>query len=353
MSHSVYQPLGRKEIRLLTFEKDSNPPAFSLRPRRLRRASGRYICLSYCWGVAVSPHPVLCNGEELQVHANLYDALIQLARRDDAQDYWIDAICINQTDLDEKSFQIQMMGQIFERAASVNVWLGTFSAKEEEDIMQLPNLEPLRQLLKRKTKADIVELMIRWLPPLDSRFWESLSNIFDRSWFRRLWVIQEIALCRYSVVLFGCRTFPFRWLFNAAFIFDHLRIYRLIPSKFAALQGKGYHAFQVARSLPRITAIRTHLLGQRTMSLGNLIHSLLKTMREKEVSNQADRVSGMLGMFKHRFVKKAVTSANSTIAETYQNFAIASLLADRRLSLLHFVSPIRAVKDLPGWCPDL
>lgn len=122
MSKFVHQPLGPKEIRLITLEKDSDPPAFSLRHCGLRRASNRYICLSYCWGVAISLHPVLCNGKKLQVQANLYDALIQLARRRDTQDYWIDAICINQLDPEEKGFQIQLMSQIFERAATLCIY---------------------------------------------------------------------------------------------------------------------------------------------------------------------------------------------------------------------------------------
>ena len=261
MSQSAFQPLGGKEIRLITFEKDSNPPAFSLRHCKLRRASGRNICLSYCWGVAVSPHSVLRNGKELRVHANLYNALIQLARRRDAPDYWIDAICINQTDSDEKGSQIQLMGQILERAASVLVWLGTTSETENRDILYLPNLEsPLQLLLEKKGRGvETRDLVDRGLPPLDSLFWGTLGNILNRPWFRRLWVIQEITLCPSSFVLLG----------------------------------------------------------------------------------------------KHKFVENVAINANLTVAETYQSFAIASLLADRRLSLLHFVSSTRAVEDLPSWCPDL
>ena len=52
-------------------------------------------------------------------------------------------------------------------------------------------------------------------------------------------------------------------------------------------------------------------------------------------------------------VKCIATNANLTISETYQSFAVAHLLPDRRLSLLHYVSPSPAVINLPSWCLDL
>lgn len=355
MSRFVYQPLGRKEIRLITFEKDSNPPAFSLRHCNMRRVSKRYTCLSYCWGDILNSHLVLCNGKELRVHANLYDALIQLARRKDTQDYWIDAICINQIDLDEKGSQIQLMGQIFERAASVYVWLGTTSVTEDEDITQSPNLESPFRLLEEKEwgKIEIGELVSRGLPPLDSRFWETLGGILNRSWFRRLWVIQEITLCRSSFLLLGYRTVSFRSFYHATILMIYLCSREQTLSKLGASQAEIYSAMVARQFCGNIIRLQSNILDRPTSSLSTRTHLLLNSLREQEASHLADRVHGMLGLFKHEFVKRIAINANNTIAETYQSFAVASLLADRRLSLLHYVSPTRAVNDLPSWCPDL
>ena len=355
MSQYAYQPLGRNKIRLITFEKDSNPPAFSLRHCNMRRASGKYICLSYCWDVAVSPHPVLCNGKELQVQTNLYDALIQLARRNGARDFWIDAICINQPDRDEKGSQIQLMGQIFERAASVFVWLGTTSETENEDMMSLLNLRSTSQFILENEgrRVMVLDLVDVGLPPLDSLFWESLGNILRRSWFRRLWVIQEVTLNRSSFVLLGDQSLPFGCLYDPAVILYGLVSCEHVPSSLGASWAEINHVLLVAMLCRAITRLQFEVPDRRTSSLSARTHLLLAILRDQEVSHLADRVHGMLGMFKHKFVKTVATNADNTVAETYQSFAVASLLADRRLSLLHFVSPTRAVYDLPSWCPDL
>ena len=321
----------------------------------MRRASKRYTCLSYCWGYILNSHLVLCNRKELRVHANLHDALIQLARRRDTQDYWIDAICINQTDLDEKRSQIQLMGQIFERAASVFVWLGKTSATENEDIMQSPNLEAPFQLLRQKdwAKIEIGDLVSRGLPPLDSLFWETMGNILNRSWFTRLWVIQEVTLCRNSFIILGCRAVPFFWFLIASFVLNIIYKMKQLPSNFGASQTETHHALEVVQLLCDIWDLQTYVLDEGTMSLSSRTHLLLAVLKKQEVSDAADRVHGMLAMFKHKFMKHVTTSANTTVAETYQSFAVASLLADRRLTLLHYVVPTSAVTGLPSWCPDL
>lgn len=355
MSQFVYQPLKPKEIRLVTLVKDSNPPAFSLRPCGMRRASKRYTCLSYCWGDILMSHLVLCNGKELRVHANLYDALIQLARRDDAQDYWIDAICINQSDRDEKGSQIQFMGQIFERAASVYVWLGTTDVTENEDIMQSTNLEAPFQLLREKdwTEIEMGELVSRGLPPLDSLFWATLGNILNRSWFTRLWVIQEVTLCRNSFTILGCRAVPFLWFLIASFVLNIIHKMKQLPSNFGASQTETHHALEVVQLLCDIWDLQTYALDEGTMSLSSRTHLSLAVLKKQEVSDAAGRVHGMLAMFKHKFIQHVTSSANMTVAETYQSFAVASLLADRRLNLLHYIVPTSAVTGIPSWCPDL
>jgi hypothetical protein len=45
---------------------------------------------------------------------------------------FIDHICINQLNLDEKSRQAQLMGQIYSKAECVRVWLGRPNADIDE-----------------------------------------------------------------------------------------------------------------------------------------------------------------------------------------------------------------------------
>lgn len=84
-----------------------------------------HACLSYMWGPLEDPtFEILINGKTFRVRKNLWDFL-QLARPKYAdQPYWIDALCIDQTDTAERNHQVQQMGQIFLQAVHVTIWLG-------------------------------------------------------------------------------------------------------------------------------------------------------------------------------------------------------------------------------------
>src|SRR4051812_35646315 len=61
-----------------------------------------YEALSYVWGSKDEPQSISIHNCDLPVVANLYVALLHLRDRFTDRVLWIDAICINQGDLDEK-----------------------------------------------------------------------------------------------------------------------------------------------------------------------------------------------------------------------------------------------------------
>lgn len=84
-----------------------------------------YEALSYQWGdVEKKPRAISVNGQKLWITANLWQALIYLRRVGQSRTLWIDAICINQNDVDERSHQVAMMAEIYTNASKVVSWLG-------------------------------------------------------------------------------------------------------------------------------------------------------------------------------------------------------------------------------------
>ena len=67
-------------------------------------------------------YEIICNGYPLSVTENLHHALLQLRQMADVQHLWIDAICINQSNLREREQQVSIMGDII-ASAEVIVWL--------------------------------------------------------------------------------------------------------------------------------------------------------------------------------------------------------------------------------------
>ncbi|KUJ09719.1 HET-domain-containing protein, partial [Mollisia scopiformis] len=84
----------------------------------------KYEALSYAWGRADVVKGVELNGRRVEIRVNLWLALVHLRRTKEERLLWIDAICINQADLEERSEQVQIMAYIYSRAKRVLVWLG-------------------------------------------------------------------------------------------------------------------------------------------------------------------------------------------------------------------------------------
>ncbi|KUJ23875.1 HET-domain-containing protein [Mollisia scopiformis] len=223
-----------------------------------------YAALSYTWGdpkiyyssedeiVAQSDwycqcHTMEIDGEEVTISTNLYTALISLRYVKSAARYaehnnvhedciyiWIDALCINQSDVSEKSSQVQLMGRIYSQSLHVLVWLGGADPISDSSIVLL---EMLIALCLPTRNADGKYIGLELLPEMaldDPRFYEILglsehisiqiwSRLFaflNRSWFRRAWVIQELGLAVKATFICGLH------LFNDA----HLRKWILLLS---------------------------------------------------------------------------------------------------------------------------
>jgi len=83
-----------------------------------------FTALSYVWGNPSVCKPIIVNGSVVSVTVNLEAAMRRLRQEDNPQVLWVDAICINQSDLDEKAAQIPFMSRIYSTAGRVVAWLG-------------------------------------------------------------------------------------------------------------------------------------------------------------------------------------------------------------------------------------
>ncbi|PMD36872.1 hypothetical protein L207DRAFT_381808, partial [Hyaloscypha variabilis F] len=88
-----------------------------------------YYALSYVWGDAQDKIPVLVNGKQLLITRNL-ESFLQRQRNtfspneQPSRIFWVDAICIDQTNLEERSRQVAFMADIYKEADTVLAWLG-------------------------------------------------------------------------------------------------------------------------------------------------------------------------------------------------------------------------------------
>jgi hypothetical protein len=120
MSQYSYSPLRSEHnsirlLRLLPSEDDAAPIQCELFEYTLHdsRSHHLYEALSYVWGDLADKRPILMHGHIFSVTVNLQAALLRLRNHAMQRVLWIDAICINQDDQEEKAYQIQAMANIY------------------------------------------------------------------------------------------------------------------------------------------------------------------------------------------------------------------------------------------------
>lgn len=149
-----------------------------------------YEALSYVWG---SPDDdkidIRLDDSGFQVTQNLHAALLHLRNGIFERILWVDAMCINQDDVDEKEDQIQLMATIFGNAKMVLIWLG-------------PEADGSGTALRDIRDAAVTNMTDSHSAKATSHY-QNILALLDRPWFRRIWVLQEVALAKNILVICG------------------------------------------------------------------------------------------------------------------------------------------------------
>ena len=172
-------PISRSHIRLLRLLPSVNEKAAihcelfctALDPKGNRL----YEALSYVWGSEEKPCSVLMNGYNMAIGENLHAALLHLRDHSIPRTIWVDAICIDQEDEEEKGHQVQSMAKIYAKASRVIVWLGEDAAGSNQALEEIRIAADLELSTRRlDNKAGILELI-------------------QRPWFERIWVSEPMS----------------------------------------------------------------------------------------------------------------------------------------------------------------
>jgi hypothetical protein len=231
----TYTSLREDDIRLLVlrpkqeshFTIECDIIHVSLRDRKIPE----YEALSYCWGKHGVTHEIQLEGKKMMVGENLWVALRNLRGASEGKErrLWVDALCINQRNVEERSIQVLRMGSIYQHAQRVVISLGgSTSEGVERDLWDKLTIQEhadahmgcAMSAIKAGTAGiedvgnhyfpcnDIEELP-EWSSPC---FGTSLSVLLSSPWFRRRWVIQELAFSKEAVVQWGNHQVPWEAL---------------------------------------------------------------------------------------------------------------------------------------------
>lgn len=206
--HFTYRPLKEsKDFRLLELFSGNEEDTIKCSLNHSSLTSGqRYHAASYTWGSPGTFREIELDGIGHRIQPNLFDFLQQLRRRIKSVSItlWVDALCINQNDLSEKSVQVPLMGVIYSTAESVLVWLGS-----EADGSEL-YFDYCNQATESAVQTDKTLPVHRQYPMDKSNTIASLStaiaSVQRRNYWTRTWIIQEIVLAPIITVFCGNRS---------------------------------------------------------------------------------------------------------------------------------------------------
>ena len=313
-----------------------------------------YEALSYTWHSQALTNTILCDGRLLRVTHSVYEALRSLRRSTISRILWIDAICINQADLRERSHQVGLMKQIYNRAALVISWLG----KEDEHTATAYRF--ISKIFEEHASADVSlqaspdaiwskhTMDAMKLPHFPSYEWEALARLFERAYFRRIWVVQELVVSSMAVV--RCGSLTIRW--------EHVEYIArsLLATGWVGALKQVYGVNVTPNFVQTISNCRAsfaEVKGDRGISLS----LLLSATRRFQATDPRDKIIAVVGLAGYRTVGMPVSRIldyDRPVAQLYREVTGHLIQSQRSLTLLSSVEDFsyRRFHELPSWVPD-
>ncbi|KAF2456239.1 heterokaryon incompatibility protein-domain-containing protein [Lineolata rhizophorae] len=382
-----YLPLNRarREIRLVKFRPfpavvnsgETIEPWCELRHASL---SDEYTALSYTWGNPTKCKKIWINDAPLPITQSLYDALCFLPEARESW-IWIDAICINQEDVDEKSWQVAMMREIYRNPSRVIAWLG-LPADGSDSVFDSLNrlcLEDTAAILDTfesddtARMAELLQFRGNFVPGPDNRITDAnaivplpaTSRLLQRPYWERIWTKQETAMLMKRHIFFACGTKRIK-------LFGLLLAMRLLDSiargsiplhqTYSPREPTSYERWGRICSVFDLHALHlTFYAGGSLTLFDGMQHSRTATpydiqrKRSLKAADPRDVVFGLLQLSEEFTELGVEVDYAQPCWRVYAELTARSLLTGTehsKLDMLRWAEGPKRIQGLPSWVPD-
>ncbi|KAJ4351201.1 uncharacterized protein N0V89_006540 [Didymosphaeria variabile] len=386
------------EIRLLDLHPTSplnNPlPNSPLVHCTLRKAAlhdtPSFHALSYVWGNEKDRGLISlqADGEQdattVSVTANLQSALLHLQHPTDKLTLWVDAVCIDQSNVPEKNLQVQMMKDIYEGAARVVVWLGAEADGSGDAFRILRKLGEGRQAEDALAYRDAHRSMeqppsgyVRFRTfcreeaarlPLGFNM-QAIHKLTLRPWWQRIWVVQELALARDVVFVCGGESLAGRALQAASLVLsfvvmEFVEIGEPTREDYVTKSEKVYQYANIVTNIPdsamgRMLGLRRRYQLETTTARETLLDLLFRTTvvhsspDNFKATMARDRIYGLLGMAEDTGRLQIIPDyRKTTTTETVFTDVAYALLRNGFSEIFSLCQSPKKLEGLPSWVPD-
>ncbi|MBE3043866.1 HET domain-containing protein [Candidatus Bathyarchaeota archaeon] len=316
------------------------------------------------------PAQLLCFGALLDVSQNCYKAIRRLRHASDLRVFWVDAVCIDQTNDAEKSAQVSLMRRIYSQAGTVQIWLGDASPEldpetstplsdlgmdfiydfaVEIDERSSAGLDVAGGALYREFIGPRMEFHRHNTGALTPRV-RGLYGILRRPWWERLWTVQELALAKEVYFVLGDKVQPFN---NLGLVFETL----LRPRDGQPAEEYEYNCFFIAPASAKFS-MHNYLRTERCSvprGPGERALDVMQATRNAVATDPRDKIYGVLGFFGDRGDDPhnifPAPDYTRTAAELYAEVTRALVTTTGSLDVISSCQGFLAssVPDLPSW----
>lgn len=378
-NYSIYThvPLAEGDIRLVDLLSGPKE-TLQCQLRHVPSQDAEYTALSYVWRDAGHGFSMVVADAQgrIPLTENLYNALQDLRNCDDVRPktFWIDQICINQNDDDEKGTQVRMMGDIYRRASQVLTYLGPEIPGDDDAInLALSLYQQYKKITKiyGRTKDEILSALTdiresnrrqEGLPRemrypremADSPAYQHLDRrIISTDWLTRLWLVQENVLNHRGGFLRGVRLLP--W--HCFGVLCELSLIGTVPQ---ITREMSLYWIYFTRSM--IAASRHERANEQDQAADPTIH-LYGLMRLfswwAQCREKVDKIYGVLGLADDADELGIVPNYTDSPAQVFTDLAVRHINMRRMrgrvdwLMLLEFVGRDGPHDPtFPSWVPD-
>lgn len=316
-----------------------------------------YKAVSYCWGSPEFRVSIVCNDSSFGVTPNLWGGmrrLYQYSKTTSTELFWIDQVCIDQSNMAERTSQVRLMKTIYQQSERTIIWLpiddgtASYASGLVSDLWSL--LEKRKQDCTTRTIITATDSAYDdQLPRYNVVKWNALKRLLDSPWFERCWIIQEVTLSKRSPRML-CGRQVMSWSHFAAVIY-WLR-YHECP----------LYMWRRALFVTRINAIGGKDFVSRSDRAPQDLQALFYLTRSVRATDPRDRIFALLGLAQEtnssdQWPVELIPDYGKPVSELYVEVARYCLRRSGSLSILQYFHENTGYeqethgKQWPSWVP--
>lgn len=353
-----YQPLpDASHFRVLALEPGTADELLSCKLQVVSAQNARhseYEALSYAWGnndKSLKPF-ISCHGKCLRLTSSLRSALHHIRSEKKVTKLWVDQICINQEDLEERSQQVPLMGSIYSAAKRVIIWLGDTDNTSHQAMTFIPVLYHNLCLhiesqgidfIKKTPYGKRLEGTEFIYPAVESSLWTALEHLLRREWFQRVWVAQEATANSETIVCCGKDQTTWSILSNLLHLLDT----QTLAARRLTRRGEASDSISFVRTLRGFASDTPNPCSQDLLTV-------IKALSEQLSTDPRDLVFAVLAFVQDFKGVSLAPNYTLDVKDVFSDLACQCLKNGYGLEVLHYANMTDdgTKSELPSWVPD-